>query len=583
MDAKLAAWGLVGALVGAPFTAHAGGTAMGVKHPVRDYDIDKSRAAEYEKGCERAMAMGEDELVSFVPPYGFASFCECPNCYGGVQGLGVLTWTIDRPEELKCRLCGELARPNEKYPEQRVLAGKNELGEQVSLPYHYNEAKGIPHFLSMYLLGYKRRWLMQQCVMLGKAYQTTGKEEYARRVVLVLDRCAQVYPHYPALHNRSARKIRFCKSQKPPYSWDAGRWGYFHSEIPKGVIAAYDLVCESPEFDKLSAARGYDVRERLENDFLRPTYEAVAVSPYHVGNVVGYDVTGVAVLGQVINEPSYVHRAFGWMKRNLDEGFFCDALWHESPSYHYMTVGGLRRAFNTVKGWSDPPGYVDAVDGTRFDNLDPEKILPFWKKVQRAPQVLDLPNGCSTPVHDTWAGERRSRPRTKTVSTIAPAYGHASLGGGLGADQMQAQLHFSGAHGHSHLDNLNLTLFAKGSEMLPDLGYTWTQMRYWTACTVAHNTVTVDRTDQNGRPSDGDLLWFFPDARGVSVVEADGRRGYRRIQGLDQYRRAGGCMSWITIAIPHTNNTDGHVLRTLPCCPITNAISLHQLMHGNKT
>ncbi len=102
---------------------------------------------------------------------------------------------------------------------------------------------------------------------------------------------------------------------------------------------------------------------------------------------------------------------------------------------------------------------------------------------------------------------------------------------------MQAQLHFSGAYGHSHHDNLNLTLFAKGSEMLPDLGYTWTQMRHWTLCTPGHNTVVVDRTDQTSRESDGDLLGFFPDADGVGVVEADGRRGYGEIEGLDLYRR----------------------------------------------
>ena len=510
---------------------------MQVKHPVRDYGIDPRKSAEYEKAVERVMAMNEDRLLAFIPEHTRISYCECPKCYGGVEGNNIFNWTIERPDELKCRFCGEVAYPSEKYPEDRVLTGKNGLGEEVSLPYYLNQATNVTHFFSLHLLRYKRPWLLQQCVALGKAYQTTGKQEYARRVVLVLDRCARVYPHYPALHNESSRRVRFCKSQEPPYSWDAGRWGSFHNEVPKGVIAAYDLVCASPEFDKLSAIRGYDVRERLENDFLRKTYEVAALSPYHVSNVVGYDITGVAMLGLVINDPGYVHRAVGWMKQNVDEGFFCDGMWHEAPSYHYMALGGLKQAFGTVRGYSDPPGYVDPVDGTRFDDLDPERDVPFWARVQDAPAALDFPNGCSTPVHDTWPGERRSRPRECTVSTITPAYGHASLGRGRGVGQMQAQLHFSGAHGHSHLDNLNLTLFAKGSEMLPDLGYTWTQMRCWCAATAGHNLVVVDRADQNGRPSDGDLLWFFPDTNGVSVVEADGRRGYRRIKGVDMYRR----------------------------------------------
>ena len=510
---------------------------MGTRHPVLDWQIDKARAADYEKAAERVLTMDEEDLLSFVPEHGYASCCECPSCYGGVQGSGIFDWSIDRPEVLKCRYCGEVALPNRKYEETHTLAGENRLGEEIRLPYYMNEDRHIPHFFSMHLLYYRRQWLLERCILLGKAYQVTGNEIYARSLVLVLDRFSQVYPHYPALHNRSSRTVRFSETQDPPFSWDAGRWGYFHNEIPKDVIAAYDMVFHSPEFDRLSEVRGYDIREKLVDDFFRKTYEVAAASTFHVGNVVGYDVTGVALLGRVIDDPGYVHRAFGWMKQNVDEGFFCDGWWHEAPSYHYMTVGGLRQAFDSVRGYSDPPGYVDPIDGTRLDDTNPEEELPFWRAVQRAPEALSFPNGASTPVHDTWAGEKRSEPRSRTASTIAPAYGHASLGRGVNGDQMQAQLHFGGTHGHHHFDNLNLTLFAKGSEMLPDLGYTWTQMRCWCAATAGHNLVVVDRADQNGRPSDGDLLWFFPDTNGVSVVEADGRRGYRRIKGVDMYRR----------------------------------------------
>ncbi len=246
------------------------------------------------------------------------------------------------------------------------------------------------------------------------------------------------------------------------------------------------------------------------------------------------------MLGRVIGDPDMVHRAVGWMLLNLDAGFFFDGTWSESPSYHYMTLGGLRRAFSKVTGYSDPPGYVDAIDGGRFDDLDPDADLPFWGKVQDAYKLVGFPNGFSTPVHDTWAGERRGEPREQTVSTILPGYGHASLGRGTGAHQMQAQLHFSGGYGHRHRDNLNLTLWAKEREMLPDVGYTWTNISWWTVATIAHNLVAVDRAEQEGRGSDGDLLWFFPGASAeadISVVEADGRRAYSNIEGLDMYRR----------------------------------------------
>ncbi|MGC9316524.1 MAG: heparinase II/III domain-containing protein [Armatimonadota bacterium] len=533
-----------------PWSAYAAALSLALcaaaaaeEHPIYTA-VDADRVQEYEQAVERVMSMSEEEMLSYLPDKPYIQFCECPNCYGGSQGSNIFTWTIERPDELICRHCGEVIRPpDERYPERHTMAGENALGEEVEYSYYLNEETGARHFFSGHLLMHKRNWLTGQCVALGEAYQATGEPEYARRVVLVLDRAAQLYPHYPALHNRNLRRIRFCDSQEPPYAWDAGRWGNFHNEIPRRLILAYDLVYESDQFDALSAERGYDVRARLEEDFLRETYRALEVNAYHVSNVVGYDIKSAAMLGRVIGDPAMVHRAFGWMKQNLDEGFFFDGTWHESPSYHYMTLGGLRGAFSVVEGYSDPPGYVDEVDGSRFDDLDPEADLPFWAKVQHAFTVVAFPDGCSTPVHDTWAHQQRAQPRTRTGSTILPGYGHASLGRGQGASQMQAQLHFSGAYGHSHRDTLNLTLYAKQREMVSDIGYTWTNMRWWAVSTISHNLVAVDRQEQEGRPSDGDLLWFFPSAPmtpselAVSVVAADGRRAYSNVEGMEMYRR----------------------------------------------
>ena len=517
----------------------AGASTLDIEHPVYRHDIDPKRRASYEAQAQAVLALGEARLLALVPPRGVVSFCECPHCYGGVEGNGVLVWSIEKPDQLTCRYCGTVVFPNKNYPENQVLIGKNRLGEEIRLPYYANEKRHTRHFFTGHMWMLKRQWLLQRCLILARAYQTSQDESYARPLVLILDRFAQVYPHYPALHNRSAGHVRFCKNQDPPYNWDAGCWGFFHCEIPKTLLACYDMVCESPEFEKLSKERGYDVRQKIENDFFRETYRIAFASPYVVGNVVGYDIAGMAIVGRILNEPSYVHESVRRILRNVNEGFFRDGFWHESPSYHYMTIGGLLNAFRVVVGYSDPPGYIDAVDKTRFDHFDPERDLPLFARIRNAPSILDFPNGCSTPVHDTWPNRKRSKPRTRTVSTIAPAFGHASLGRGRGSDQMQAQLHFSGAYGHAHRDDLNLTLFAKEHEMLPDLGYTWTQARHWNTSTLAHNTVVVNRTDQLAQPgaSDGDLRCYFPDLAGISLVEADGRRGYGNLKGIDTYRR----------------------------------------------
>lgn len=510
--------------------------ALAVPHPVLDHRLDPARAGEVEASLRTAMAMDPERLLSFLPEWAYARYCECPACYGGVEGNGVFTWSIERPDEMRCRFCGQVW-PDPAYPEGEVLRGRNALGEEVSLPYHWNAERKVAHCFSLHRQFLQRRWLEEQCVLLGKAYQLTGKEDYARRVVMVLDRLSRRYPHYPVLRN-IVRHIEFRESQEPPYAWDSGRWGCFHNEIPKSMVLAYDLVCESPAFDELSRQRGEDIRAALERDCFRPAFEAVAKSPHHVSNVVGYDIASAALLGRVINDPGMVHRAFAWMKRNLDEGFFRDGMWKEgTPAYHAMTIGGLRYAFSTLAGHSDPPGTIDPVDGTRFDDFDPEKLLPLWSRCLHACDVLTAPNGHAANVHDTHPYARATAPRQETVSAILPAYGHVSLGRGRGAHQMQAQLHFSGAYGHAHADNLNLMLWAKEREMLPDVGYTWTQMRHWASSTLGHNTVVIDRVSQGGRPGDGDLLAYVPDAAGIALAEAEGRRGYGNIAGVDTYRR----------------------------------------------
>jgi hypothetical protein len=530
----------------------AAGQALDLERPVLNYNLDPGKAADYENAVRTVMAMAEEEMLSFLPEYTYTQFCECPNCYGGSQGSGIFTWSVERPDEMTCKYCGTVY-PNEKYPEQRTLTGQNALGEEVSIPYHFNEEKQIPHFLSNHLAYLRRGWLVGQTTALAQAYRVTKKPEYAYRVALVLERVADRYAHYPAMANRNPRSYNFLPSQEPPYPWNGGRWGNFHNEIPLSLVRAYDLVYDSDEFDRLSAQRGYDLREKIENDLFRATFAAVEAVPSHIGNCIGYDPNSAAALGQVIGDPYMVHWAFDWMVANVNDAFYADGMWKEgTPSYHHMTLGGLRGCFNTVRGYTDPPGYSHPETGRRFDDLNPNELIPFWVKVQTAPSLVDWPNGRSPCVHDTHPYERRSEPRTETVSTILPAFGHASLGRGADDNQMQAQLHFSGGYGHQHSDSLNLNLFARGSEMLCDIGYSWSQLAYWTRCSLGHNLVVIDRKNQPTARSDGSLLTYFPDTEGVSVVEADGMRGYQNIEDLAMYRR-------MLVMIP-VSDADAYVL-----------------------
>ena len=147
-------------------------------------------------------------------------------------------------------------------------------------------------------------------------------------------------------------------------------------------------------------------------------------------------------------------------------------------------------------------------------------------------------------MHDAWArlDSRRVDPNVKPLeqshATLLPGVGHAWLGRGNGEHQVQVHLHFSGAYGHAHADNLNLMLFAKGQELLSDVGYTHTRYRSWAASTLCHNTVLIDEKEQHTDRrdiTDGSLLAFEAAYDAVQWVEASGEGVYPEL--AEEYRR----------------------------------------------
>lgn len=79
----------------------------------------------------------------------------------------------------------------------------------------------------------------------------------------------------------------------------------------------------------------------------------------------------------------------------------------------------------------------------------------------------------------------------------------AILRSGTGSRERALWLDYDSGGGHGHYDGMNLGLFAKGMDLLPDFGYPpvqyggWSSSRaLWYLATPAHNTVTVDRTNQ---------------------------------------------------------------------------------------
>lgn len=392
----------------------------------------------------------------------------------------------------------------------------------------------------------------------------------ASRSIAILRRFADVLSKWPIVDREGKTHLQHDKSYYA--QWDAnGLWGvWFMSDMDAStpVLRAWDLLCATPEM-KASGAR-----EHIEKGFLRYIVEHNFEYPPEYGNLEHYIFRGLARFGRVLPEPEYIHRMVQWYEATMKVNFYADGFWHEgSPSYHKdICVGMTRTVPAMLKDYSDPPGFISKLDGTRFDHLDMVKRYELrHQRLWDALNKVSLPSRICAVIHDTafqqevwWAP-----PLKESRSQLLGCMGHALLGAGESANQVQAHLHFSGTHGHEHYDCLSILLFAAGRELLSDTQYRPLpgdiSTREWHAATVGHNTVVIDERDQENRLqgarrklteddlvpgipnwryrdyghgdkfNDGKLRVFATDFPEAQVVEAEGERSYDPAPQL--YRR----------------------------------------------
>jgi hypothetical protein len=510
-----------------------------VSHPIYRADLSDAEVRDRERAVAPLMAMPEAEMVAIVPDRTGFLFVGCPNCDGGAQE-GQLGWTVADPNRVTCQYC-DMVFPNEQYPEDQSLLVVNPVGEEVEYPYWENDS-GYRHFFSAKAWRQARVYLATWTQMLGELYQATGDRDYARRAVLILDAFARYYPGFIVSEDRAFVQKGF--ALEPPYPIHGGKWGRWHpDEMPSDLVFAYDAVCDSGELERLSDEVGMEVRARIENDLFRAVVRHEGNYPPTYDNMSPRICLGYAVIGRVLGDASLVYEAVRRSKGLFELRFFLDGMWCEgSLGYHRAAVQrGMGRVFDALRSHSDPPRYVDGTDGARFENLDLERDV---SNVARAQQLLEdcrYPDGRLLPIHDCNCSYDDVLVPLRSASRLLTGYGHAWLGAGEGASQIQAHLHFSGGYGHEHADNLSLALFAKGHELLSDLGYTHTRGRAWATSTLCHNTVVIDEEEQFTRnerpkwkdrrafverPTDGCLTAFETRHGAVQWMSASAERAY---------------------------------------------------------
>ncbi|MGI5817454.1 MAG: heparinase II/III domain-containing protein [Armatimonadota bacterium] len=107
-------------------------------------------------------------------------------------------------------------------------------------------------------------------------------------------------------------------------------------------------------------------------------------------------------------------------------------------------------------------------------------------------------------------------------SRLLDGYGAAILESGEGDHRRAVCLNYATTVGHRQQDNLNLEVFARGVDILPDLGYpfTWDYRWEWDANIMAHNTVSVGESHADTRRRLGNACSLFASEDGVHVVVA---------------------------------------------------------------
>jgi hypothetical protein len=456
----------------------------------------------------------------------------------------------------------------------------------VEIAFH-RDPKGKRFALPGALASWQNGWVIQRLDALAKLYQLTRGEKYARRVALVLQRYAQVFPHYlvkdfltETLHDPSIRHTQknsyvyvstggpFMRDGKEvaerprepaasleptslPYGWTQSRWGWgrWGNDFPSDLLRICDLVYESPEFERLSRELGRDVRRAIVDDLFGNAVAYIQEFPfyYQLHNNASSHVGELIRAGRVLGQAEWVHFGYRWSREVLEQyAFSRDGAFAESPGYLYVFLATQEANFTALVGYSDPPGYIGKEDGLHLRNLGASGSLAFLQKARVATESIRFPNGSSLPLGDNRHDEfveplyrpgARGTPLERSRHVLLPGYGHAVLGDGAGDRQVQAHLQFSSFTGvvHTHMDGLSLMLWAFGSELFTDVGYHKSKYRGYATTTLSHNTVVIDRTAQRGPNPKGSIMHYEPHLPGISLLQVDQRGAYEGI--ASRYRR----------------------------------------------
>lgn len=454
-------------------------------------------------------------------------------------------WSASEPDTYRSRV-SDFEWPNEDYPLEHVQKIMSPRGRIIEYRY-WEDEDGIRYYFEQFLQKQVIGALIWDFKRMGMAYLLTGEDDFADRTAFLLYRLSQVYPHwiphgpgetYGVMGPDGYEELFF--SPNPPFPYVCGRireWYIGDSALLHNTAAAYDMIYDSGALERLSERVGEDVRIRIERDLL---YEIAAFSKEFMPdmhNPNGVNTRAFATLGLVMQDPDMIRIAMDQFDPILHSGTNLDGFWHEGTySYHRMVIMGMIDFPEIFANYRDPDGYVDD-QGRRFDHVDIYQAYPELRNFYSIPRHLFLPNNYVHPFNDSsihmdssqtrqideqtfvnYGGyyvppratdysvffrpdqsihEGREMEQPEWRSLLHPASGFAFLRSLKGDNAAEVFFEYSEFSGHHHRDLLHLTIFAKGYDLSPDLGYTYTRDRPFADSTASHNTVIVNARGQD--------------------------------------------------------------------------------------
>jgi len=502
---------------------------------------------------------------------------------------GTYPWITDpnRPFKIKCPVGGEWYPSNDFYAYFRGGMRDRSLltGSHADDGWGWVGPKGERYWLVGYAChwGEWRRLVLNGLDNLARAYLLTGDRRYAHKAGVILVKIAQTYP-----------ALDYCQQSR--YSQiSGGRYHgkilnlIWETGVFTNLARAYDAVWETIDDDKtLAALYGYasgeEVRSLIESNLLEDGIDAIFAGKIR-GNFGMHQralATGAVVrqtgptrewLGGILTRNTGSHRQLG-LNYALYNTVYRDGMPEEtSPGYCfgwtrnlYTTAMALAKAgidlfeLPKLRSMADAP--LDMICIDKFTPSLGDAGNVWGGLTPRSPAVYQAAyQAYKDPRYARWLARLKAagadsfktfdslfRPPVEvggTTQASAEARGRSRLMDGYGlallrnaANTMGVSLYYGMKGGHGHFDRLHFDLYANGCPMMPDLGYPDFMNGYvpgiysWSKNTINHNTVTVNKTRQQG--NDPGVVHHFVDVDGLRAVDIDAPTTYAN---LKMYRR----------------------------------------------